>query len=128
VQYPLQAPLSTTNEVREDKARIEGRTDRLEEESIMEHIILYERDRALTLPTSPLHEDIKRPLYQNPTASVRVYSTVDTNRLTSSSKSTQATPLTSLIPSSNSISFPLAALNPLLPFPSAPHPGTPLEH
>jgi hypothetical protein len=64
MQYPLQAPLSTTNEVREDKARIEGRTERLEEESIMEHIILHERDRALSLPTSPLHEDIKRPLYQ----------------------------------------------------------------
>ena len=54
--------------------------------------------------------------------------TAGTNRLTSSSKSTQTTPLASLISSSNSIALPLAVLNPLLPLPSAPHPGTPLEH
>jgi hypothetical protein len=35
----------------------------------MEHIILHERDRALTLPTSPLHEDIERSLFQNPSTS-----------------------------------------------------------
>ena len=31
----------------------------------MEHIILYERDSALTLPTSPLHENIERSLRQS---------------------------------------------------------------
>ena len=73
MQYPLQAPLSTANEqVSENKAQIEGRTDRLEEERIMEHIILHERNRALTLLTSPLHKDIERSLYPNPTASVPV--------------------------------------------------------
>ena len=35
----------------------------------MEHIILHERDRALTLLTSPLHKDIERALFRHPSIS-----------------------------------------------------------
>lgn len=46
----------------------------------MEHIILHERDRALTLLTSPLYKDIERSLCQNPTASVLVPPVMFKNR------------------------------------------------
>jgi hypothetical protein len=100
VQYPLQAPLSTANEqVRENTARIEGRTDRLKEERIMKHIILHESDRALTLLTGPLHKDIECSLCQHQSASVPVAILNNRDKTTHIFiQVNPTTPLTSVIP------------------------------
>ena len=46
----------------------------------MEHIILHKRDRTLTLPTSPLHKDIERSLFQHPSASTPEPATILNNK------------------------------------------------
>ena len=46
----------------------------------MEHVILHERDSALTLPTGPLYKDIECSLHQSPSASVPAPAAIFNNR------------------------------------------------